>query len=75
MNAGYQLVRPGQAEPADIGQLVRRRGADPAHGLRSYLDHRTPGHRVRALSEDCPGLTGRPDGLAAIARGRGEAAR
>ena len=33
----------------------------PAHGLRCYLDHAMPGHRVCVLSEGCPAFTGTPD--------------
>jgi hypothetical protein len=52
--------RPGQAEPADLGRPTRRRDVGPAHGLRCYLDHAMPGHRVCVLSEDCPAYTGTP---------------
>src|SRR5438477_9797483 len=51
--------RPGQAEPADLGRPTCRRDADPAHGLRCYLDHAMPGHRVCVLSEDYSGSSAR----------------
>lgn len=57
MNAGLRLVRPGwlsQRTPASSSVAA---APTPLTGCAAYLDHRTPGHRVCAFSEDCPAFT------------------